>query len=150
MKLIEVLDPRLEPVARGAHLERLCTGAIWGEGPANESVLCVSDTSAALSSNGGGNHQIMAFDVRGTQLTGMRRFAEIMPGLPDGLRVDRMGWSYTSSDDSVQVLHPHGSLLGRIPVPESALHRGEHVALPHLAEHPRNTNPMNREILLLA
>jgi len=104
MKLIEVLDPRFEPVARGAYLERLCTGAIWGEGPVDESVLCVSDTSAALRSDGGGHHQKMAFDVRGTQQTGMRRFTEITPGLPDGLRVDRTGWIYTSSDDSVQLL----------------------------------------------
>jgi gluconolactonase len=48
----------------------------------------------------------------------MRYIAKITPGLPDGFRVDEMGWIYTSSEDSVQVLHPDGSLLGRIPVPE--------------------------------
>lgn len=84
----------------------------------DESVLYVSDTSAALREDGGGHHHIVAFDVRGTQLIRMRRVAEIAPGLPDGFRVDSAGWLYVSSEDSVQVLHPDGKLLGRIPVPE--------------------------------
>lgn len=31
--MIEILDLRLAPVVQGARLERLCTGALWGEGP---------------------------------------------------------------------------------------------------------------------
>jgi len=84
----------------------------------DESILYVSDTSAALRRDGGGRHCIWAFDVQGTHLSGMRRFADIAPGLPDGFRLDRQGWIYTSSEDAVQVLHPDGRLLGRIPVPE--------------------------------
>ena len=84
----------------------------------NEKILYVSDTSAAMRRDGSGNHHIVAFDVKGMQLSGMRCIAKITPGLPDGFRVDEMGWIYTSSEDSVQVLHPDGSLLGRIPVPE--------------------------------
>ncbi len=84
----------------------------------DESVLYVSDTSAALQRLGRGNHHIVAFDVEGLQLSGMRVVAAVSPGLPDGFRIDRHGWIYTSSLDAVQVLHPDGTLLGRIPVPE--------------------------------
>ena len=81
----------------------------------DEQVLYVSDTSAALRS---GNHHIAAFEVDGNSLHSMRMVAQIDPGLPDGFRVDRNGWIYTSSKDSVQILTPEGIRLGRIPVPE--------------------------------
>ena len=83
----------------------------------DESLLYVSDTSAALRP--GGHHHIMVFDVLGGQdLANPRVFAEISPGLSDGFRVDRHGFVYTSSEDSVQVYHPDGSRIGRIAVPE--------------------------------
>jgi len=83
----------------------------------DESRLYVSDTSAA--SRPGGHHHIVVFDVAdGARLQGPRLFARITPGLPDGFRVDVHGWLYTSSADSVQVYHPDGSRLARIPVPE--------------------------------
>lgn len=84
----------------------------------DEQLLYVSDTSAALSTDGTGNHHIVVFDVKGHTLHNPRVFAEISPGLPDGFRVDHSGWIYTSSEDSVQVLHPDGTLLGKIFVPE--------------------------------
>jgi gluconolactonase len=84
----------------------------------DESILYVSDTSAALRSDGGGNHHIAAFTVRGTSLNDFRVVAQVAPGLPDGFRVDRQGWIYTSSEDSVQVIAPDGTLLGRILIPE--------------------------------
>lgn len=84
----------------------------------DESVLYVSDTSAALRADGGGNHRIVAFDVDGVSLSNFRVVADVSPGLPDGFRVDRRGWLYTSSADSVQVLLPDGTCLGRIAVPE--------------------------------
>jgi len=82
----------------------------------DEKRLYVSDTSVALRSHG--NHHIVVFDVQGTTLHNPRVLAEIFPGLPDGFRVDAQGWIYTSSADSVQILHPDGTLLGKIPVPE--------------------------------
>jgi len=82
----------------------------------DEKLLYVSDTSGALRADG--NHHIAVFDVQGTQLSNPRIFAEISPGLPDGFRIDRQGWIYTSSEDSVQVLHLDGTLLAKIPVPE--------------------------------
>jgi gluconolactonase len=85
----------------------------------DESLLYVSDTSAALRQDGGGNHHIVAFDVVGGQdLANPRIFAVVNPGLSDGFRVDRNGFVYTSSADSVQVYHPDGSRVARIAVPE--------------------------------
>ncbi len=84
----------------------------------DESILYVSDTSAACRQDGSGHHCILAFDVRGMRLSGMRRIADIRPGLADGFRLDAQGWIYTSSEDAVQILSPDGFLLGRIPVPE--------------------------------
>jgi gluconolactonase len=85
----------------------------------DESVLYVSDTSAALRCDGGGNHHILAFDVVGGQdLANPRVFVVVNPGLSDGFRVDVHGFVYTSSEDSVQVYHPDGTRIARIPVPE--------------------------------
>ncbi len=85
----------------------------------DESVLYVSDTSAATRTDGSGHHHIVAFDVIGGQeLTNPRIFAVVEPGLADGFRVDVHGFIYTSSEDSVQVYHPDGTRVGRIAVPE--------------------------------
>jgi gluconolactonase len=85
----------------------------------DEAVLYVSDTSAALRSDGSGHHHIVAFDVgKGQMLINPRVFAVVNPGLADGFRIDHHGFIYTSSEDSVQVYHPDGSRIARIPVPE--------------------------------
>lgn len=85
----------------------------------DESVLYVSDTSAARNPKGSGNHQIVAFDVvAGQDLANPRIFAVVWPGLSDGFRVDVNGFVYTSSLDSVQIYHPDGTRIGRIAVPE--------------------------------
>jgi len=84
----------------------------------DESLLYVSDTSGALPDQGS-NHCIFVFDVvDGRALAHGRVFAEIVPGVPDGFRLDRQGFLYTSSQDSVQVYHPDGTRLGKIHVPE--------------------------------
>lgn len=86
----------------------------------DETVLYVSDTSAALRRDGSGHHHIVAFDVmQGQDLANPRVFAVVEPGLADGFRVDVHGFVYASSADSVQVYHPDGSRIGRIPVPET-------------------------------
>ena len=85
----------------------------------DESLLYVSDTSAALRTDGDGHHHIVAFDVVGGQdLANPRVFAVVNPGLSDGFRVDLQGFVYTSSQDSVQVYHSDGTCIGRIAVPE--------------------------------
>ncbi len=83
----------------------------------DERLLYVSDTSAAFDDKG--NHHIVKFDVlENNRLANPRVFAVVSPGLPDGFRVDRQGWIYTSSLDSVQVYDVDGILLGKIHVPE--------------------------------
>lgn len=85
----------------------------------DEMVLYVSDTSAALRDDGTGNHHILSFDVvDGQCLTSPRVFVVVEPGLADGFRVDARGWIFTSSADSIQLYHPDGTRLARIPVPE--------------------------------
>lgn len=85
----------------------------------DESVLYVSDTSAALRADGSGHHHIVAFDVLdGQDLVRPRIFAVIEPGLADGFRVDVHGFVYTSAGDGVHIYHPDGTRLARIPVPE--------------------------------
>lgn len=85
----------------------------------DEKILYVSDTSAALKQDGGGHHHIVAFNVvEGQDLANPRVFAVVTPGLSDGFKVDTAGFLYTSSEDSVQVYHPDGTRMARIPVPE--------------------------------
>jgi gluconolactonase len=63
-------------------------------------------------------HHVQAFDVLdGRRVSGERLFAVITPGFPDGLKVDRDGRVYASSFSGVQVLAPHGELLGEIRLP---------------------------------
>ncbi len=84
----------------------------------DERLLYVSDTSRALAGHGE-NHCIWVFDVNDdSALSGGRVFAEISPGVPDGLRIDTRGWLYVGAANGVQVLHPDGTLLGTILVPE--------------------------------
>ena len=85
----------------------------------DESVLYVSDTSAALDLAGPGNRHIRAYDVReGRLCKNGRTFAVLADGLSDGFRVDVEGRVWSSTLDGVVVLGPDGSLLGRIDVPE--------------------------------
>lgn len=109
-------DPRTDS------LESVCDAMDEPNGLAfspDERLLYVSDTSAALRPQGQGHHHILVFDViKGERLANRRVFAEIEPGLPDGFRVDQQGWIYTSSEDSVQVYHPEGTLLGKLWIPE--------------------------------
>ncbi len=86
----------------------------------DESVLYVSDTSAARIP--GGNHHILAFDVvdGGRRMANPRTFVVMEPGFADGLRVDVEGNVWTSAGDGIHVLDPRGVELGRILLPEVA------------------------------
>ena len=109
------LDPRTGTVEPVTDLPEHPNGLAFSP---DESTLYVSDTSGALPGHGS-NHCIWAFDfVEGRPLANGRVFAEVSPGVPDGFRVDAQGWIYTSAQDGVQVLHPDGTLIGRIRVPE--------------------------------
>lgn len=65
---------------------------------------------------------IIAFDLgKGGAVTGRRVFADMtplvgaeMPGLPDGMAIDKMGNIFATGPGGVHVLSPSGERLGRI------------------------------------
>lgn len=65
-------------------------------------------------------HVIYAFDVSddGKKITGKRKFAEVSPGFPDGMRLDSQGNVYVGALDGVQVFNPKGELIGKILLPK--------------------------------
>ena len=63
--------------------------------------------------------KIVAYPVLdGARLGPGKLFQESDAGLYDGLRVDTQGHVWTSAGDGVHCIHPDGTLLGRVPVPE--------------------------------
>ncbi|MFT2110585.1 SMP-30/gluconolactonase/LRE family protein [Marinomonas sp. 2405UD68-3] len=89
----------------------------------DETQLYVSDTSITLPEKKVGHHHIMRYDVQVNSmgeytLTNGCVFANIHPGVSDGFRLDKNGWIYTSSQDSIQIYHPDGALMAKILVPE--------------------------------
>ena len=74
----------------------------------NERVLYVADTGAP--------RHIAAFDVSGDgkSVSGMRVFAVVRPGAPDGFRTDMQGNVWTSAHDGVHCYSPDGVLLGKL------------------------------------
>jgi gluconolactonase len=83
----------------------------------DESILYIADSG--LSHDPQGPHHLRALEVRnGRELTGGRVFAEIDPGLPDGLRVDSDGYVWCSAHDGVHCFAPDGTLVGKILTPE--------------------------------
>lgn len=86
----------------------------------DESLLYVSDTSAALRTDGTGNHHIRVYDVTpDATCENGRVFRVIENGLSDGFRVDEAGRVWTSAGPVVLVLAPDGELLATIDVPET-------------------------------
>lgn len=83
----------------------------------DESRLYVADTGASHRRDGA--HHIRVFDVvDGRRLANGRVFAEVSPGLADGLRLDTDGNVWTSAGDGVHCFAPDGTLLGKVRVPE--------------------------------
>ena len=82
----------------------------------DERRLYIADSG--VSHDPGGPHHIRVFDVRdGKHLSGGDVFAQIDPGVPDGLRVDSAGHVWTSALDGVHTYAPDGTLLGKIKTP---------------------------------
>lgn len=76
-------------------------------------------------------HHIRVFDVDGVTLSGGDVFAEIHPGVPDGLRVDHEGYVWTSAMDGIRCLDTDGGLIGKIILPAATSNLcfgGEHGA----------------------
>lgn len=110
---------RFDP--QSGELEAVATDLIRPNGLAfspDESLLYISDTSASHDADG--RHELRVYPVMadGKSLGAGRTFAVVSPGLPDGFRLDEQGHIFTSAEDAIQVYHPDGTLLGKIPVPE--------------------------------
>lgn len=83
----------------------------------DESVLYVADSGSSHDPEA--PHHIRAFDViDGRVLTNSRVFADVEPGVPDGLRCDILGDVWTSCQNGVLCYATDGVLLGRINIPE--------------------------------
>ncbi|MEJ1229721.1 MAG: SMP-30/gluconolactonase/LRE family protein [Galbitalea sp.] len=85
----------------------------------DETVLYVTDTSAASRGYAAGNHHIRAYDVVGGRCKNGRVFAVMDDGLADGIRVDTSGNVWSSSASGLVVFDRDGELIARIPVPET-------------------------------
>jgi gluconolactonase len=84
----------------------------------DERRLYVADSG--FSHDDAAPHHIRVFDVSedGT-LAGGAVFAEVAPGVPDGMRIDSEGNLWTSAGDGIHVLDPDGALLGKILLPQT-------------------------------
>lgn len=84
---------------------------------ADETTLYIADSGRSHGADK--PHHVRAFDVAADgKLSGGRVFAEIEPGIPDGLRLDTGGRIWISAADGVHCYEPDGELIGRILVPE--------------------------------
>lgn len=88
----------------------------------NEEKLYVTDSGAMHADfDPSRPHEVLEFDVRGdgadSALVNKRVFADITPGIPDGLKIDGWGNVYVAAGDGVQVFNPEGVLLGKIHTP---------------------------------
>ncbi len=87
--------------------------------------LYVSDTARSLDeipgAGHGTTHGIEAFDVGADGALSRRRpFCQTDHGVPDGFRVDRRGWVWTTAGDGVHVWSAERERLGFIPTPGTA------------------------------
>ena len=83
----------------------------------DEETLYIADSGGTRYPSG--EHHIRAFSVEpdGT-LTGGEVFVECESGVFDGFRLDTQGRIWTSAYDGVHCIHPDGTLLGKVFVPE--------------------------------
>lgn len=81
----------------------------------DEKQLFVADMSA-VEFEKEGLHHLVVFDVEGKRLKNRRNVAEINPGIPDGLQIDKQGVIYCSCENGILVLLSDGTYLGRFIV----------------------------------
>ncbi|MFC7548756.1 SMP-30/gluconolactonase/LRE family protein [Plantactinospora sp. GCM10030261] len=75
----------------------------------DQSVLYIVDTRRG---------HIRGFEVVGSRLRGGEVVAECTVGQFDGIRLDEEGRIWAAAGDGVHCIHPDGTLLGKISVPE--------------------------------
>lgn len=121
---------KAEPEQKGRHVYRVDATSLAIECVATDFVqpnglafspdgntLYVADS--ARTHDPAAPHHIRALEVlEHCRLGQSRVFAEIEPGIPDGLRVDVQGNVWTSAGDGIQCFAADGTLLGKILLPE--------------------------------
>lgn len=85
----------------------------------DENILYVADSSSHHRSDGTGNHCIWRYARSATGWGPRALFADISPGIPDGIRVDAFGRVWSSSADSIQIFDFDGERIASIPLPET-------------------------------
>lgn len=87
--------------------------------------LCFSPDEKFLYIADDARRHIRRFDVvEGGELDAGEIFAEIDPGVPDGIRCDADGRVFSTAGDGVHVFDPDGTRLGKILVPETPANCG--------------------------
>ncbi len=78
--------------------------------------LCFTpdEKSLYIADSGGPHHVILVDVVDGKTLANQRLFADISPGVPDGIRCDDKGRLWVCAGDGVHVYGPDRQLLGKI------------------------------------
>ncbi|HEY0791077.1 MAG TPA: SMP-30/gluconolactonase/LRE family protein [Chthoniobacterales bacterium] len=83
----------------------------------DERLLYIADSGESHTLKG--EHHLRVFEVTAAGgLENGRVFAEVSPGVPDGLRVDVQGNVWVSAADGVHCYAADGCLLGKIKIPE--------------------------------
>lgn len=84
---------------------------------ADEATLYIADSGRSHGADR--PHHIRAFAVsHDGRLSGSRVLAEVDPGIPDGMRLDREGNLWVAAGDGVQCYAPDGTLIGKILIDE--------------------------------
>jgi gluconolactonase len=83
---------------------------------ADESRLYIADSGYSHDDNA--PHHVRQFKVEGDRLSASSVFADISPGVPDGLRSDVQDNVWISAADGAHCYSSDGELLGKILVPE--------------------------------
>lgn len=83
----------------------------------DEKTLYVADSARSHDPKGPAHVRALSLSDTG-EVTASRVFAEVSPGVPDGLRVDAAGNVWISCGSGVVVHAPDGRLLGRLRTPE--------------------------------
>ncbi|PBP96752.1 SMP-30/gluconolactonase/LRE family protein [Pseudomonas congelans] len=83
----------------------------------DQQLLYVADSQMAHDfSNKKLAHRIMVYQVRDGRLINGKVFADIEPGIPDGIKVDALGNLWSSSKEGIQVFSAAGKPLGKLLV----------------------------------